>query len=342
MRIGLAGLGNVGAGVVRLLHANRDLLKARGVSLTVVAASARNRDKERSCDVSDIEWEDDPRALASRRDVEAVVELIGGAEGAALDVAAETLKHGKHLVTANKDLIAAHGVEMARIAEESGVQLSFEAAVCGGIPVLKTLREGLAGNRIDEIRGILNGTCNFILTRMGSDGADFATALAEAQEHGFAEADPSADIDGRDSANKLAILSAIAFGIVPDVSAISVQGIRKVTLNDIRSAAQRGGAIKLIGHARRVDRSIMQRVKPIFIPFDQMLAGVGGVINAVEISGDFMGDLMLQGAGAGGDATASAVVADLIDIARGLRCPSFGRPAASLVSLTPAQRANVG
>jgi homoserine dehydrogenase len=327
MRIAIAGLGTVGAATLRLLRVNRGILAARTCEMTVVAVSARNREKPRTCDLASIDWVDDVRDLATRSDIDTVVEVIGGAEGAALELAKAALTNGKHLVTANKAMIAAHGVELARIAEGRNVQLAFEAAVCGGVPIIKTLREGLAANRISEIRGIFNGTCNFILTRMGVDGIDFDTALHEAQECGYAEADPSSDIDGHDSANKLAIVAALAFDTAPAVASIVVEGIRGVSLHDMQMAAGRGGTIKLLGIARRSDGGIIQRVKSVFVPYEQMLSGVIGVTNAIEITGDFVGDLILQGPGAGGNATASAIVADLVDIGRGHIGPAFGVPA---------------
>jgi homoserine dehydrogenase len=330
MRIALAGLGNVGAATLKLLQTHTELLASRaGQPITVVAVSARDKSKKRECDLAGIEWVDDACSLAARRDIDAVVEAIGGAGGVALDLARAALEGGKHLVTANKALIAAHGVELARIAEKAGLRLSFEASVCGAVPVVKSLREGLAANRVASLRGILNGTCNYILTRMEREGVDFATALSEAQRLGYAEADPSDDIDGVDTANKLAILSAVAFGIAPDLPSIFVEGIRHITQGDLRDAATRGGRIKLLGIAQRSEKGIVQRVQPVFVPLDEPLANVGGVLNALEISGDFAGETLIQGRGAG-DPTASAIVADLVDIARGTRCYAFGVPAATL------------
>ena len=317
MRIALAGLGNVGAAVLRLLRGNADLLASRaGQTITVAAVSARDKSKIRACDLSGIEWVDNTLELAARKDVDVVVEAIGGASGVARDLAAAALANGKHVVTANKALIAAHGVELAVAAEQAGVRLSFEASVCGAVPVMKTLREGLAANRVSSLRGILNGTCNYILTRMEQGGIDFATALVEAQQRGYAEADPSDDIDGVDTANKLAILTAVAFGRAPDLSAIFVEGIRTITQADLKDAASRGGRIKLLGIAERTESGIVQRVQPVFVPLSEQLANVGGVMNALEITGDFAGKTLIQGQGAG-DPTASAIVADLVDIARG-------------------------
>jgi len=330
MRIALAGLGNVGATTLRILRANADDIKKHGQEITVVAVSARTKNKQRDCDLSGIEWVDDPRHLVVRRDIDVVVETIGGADGMALELAEAALAHDKHLVTANKALIAKHGVVLAQKAEKAGLQLSFEASVCGGLPVLKMLREGLVANRISSLRGILNGTCNYILTRMQEDAVDFATALAEAQDNGYAESDPSDDIDGHDTANKLAILSALAFGVVPDIASIFVEGIRHLTLHDLRDATAKGGRIKLLGIATRTESGIVQRVQPIFVPFGENLAQTNGGANAVEIVGDFVGDVFLQGQGAGGLATSSSVIADLVDIARGHRSFAFGMAAGDL------------
>ena len=324
MRIAIAGLGNVGAASVRLLRAQADLLALRGQAITVVAVSARDRAKNRDCDLTGIEWVDDPLALAAHAGIDVVVETMGGAHGIGFDLAKETLNNGKHLVTANKALIAAHGVELARLAEKNKLQLSFEAAVCGGIPVLKVLREGLAANRVTELRGILNGTCNYILTRMSDDNMEFAAALAEAQRLGYAEADPAGDIDGHDAANKLAILSAIAFGVKPDIASISVEGIRAITQADLQDAAARGGRIKLLGIASNSTGTVKRIVRPVFVPESEPLARVGGSGNMIEMTGDFAGISRAGGLGAGGDATASAVVADLVDIARGHRGCAFG------------------
>lgn len=331
MRIALAGLGTVGAATVRALRANAALLKARGQEIKLVAVSARDKRKDRDCDLSGIAWVDDPLDLASH-DIDVVVDATSGARSLALELAEAALGNGKHFVTASKALIAAHGVDLARMAEKAELQLSFEAAVCGGIPVLKTLREGLAANRISSVRGILNGTTNYILTRMDEDGLDFDAALAEAHRQGYAEADPSLDIDGVDAAHKLAILSAVAFGIVPDISAISVEGIRSITREDLRDAAARGGRIKLIGSAIRKGTRVIQRVQPSFVPLEESLSRVSGVINGVEIVGDVTGTIFMQGPGAGGDATASAIVADLVDIARGHQGFAFGVGADSLTA----------
>ncbi|MDR3450330.1 MAG: homoserine dehydrogenase [Alphaproteobacteria bacterium] len=334
MRIAIAGLGHVGAAVVRLLCAHADRLAARsGQEIILVAVSARDRGKKRDCDLAGVDWVDDARALAARGDIDVVVELMGGADGVAYELAQAVLASGKHLVTGNKAMMAAHGVELAGLAEKSGVALAMEAAVCGGVPVIKLLREGMAANRVSGLRGILNGTCNYILTRMGEDGMDFDAALAEAQGRGFAEANPAADIDGYDSANKLALLSALAFSTAPDMGSIFIEGIRHITQADLNDAAARGGRIKLLGIASRLgDGVVVQRVQPVFVPLDETIARVGGHANILQISGDFAGDILIQGIGAGGDVTASAIVADLVDVARGQRGCAFGVPAASLIS----------
>jgi len=332
MRIGIAGLGNVGAAVMQLLQSNGDLLSVRtGKKFEITAVSARDKNKARNCMLGDIDWETDPSILAARADVDVVVEVIGGAEGIAHKTVETALKNGKHVVTANKALIAVHGVVLAQIAEKVGLQLSFEAAVCGAVPVLKTLREGLAANRISSLRGILNGTCNYILSRMEQGGVDFAAALAEAQQKGYAETNPRNDIDGIDSANKLAIMVAVAFGRAPDLDSIFVEGIAALTPNDLRDARMRGGCIKLLGTADLTPQGeLIQRVQPVFVPHNEALARVSGVLNAVEITGDFAGKIIVQGQGAGGTATASAIVADLVDIARGHRDCAFGVAASAL------------
>ncbi len=308
LRVAIAGLGTVGGGVIRLLQQNGDLLAARGGRRLVLAAvSARDRGRDRGIDVTAARWFDDAAAMAADPDVDIVVELIGGAGGAALSVVETAIEHGKPVVTANKALMARHGTALALRAEARGVSLSFEAAVAGGIPVIKTLREGLAANSFTRIYGILNGTCNYILTTMRESGRDFADVLAEAQNLGYAEADPGFDIDGVDAAHKLAILSSVAFGSAVDFDGIHVEGIRHISALDIEFAADLGYRIKLL---------------PI--------AHVDGVFNAVVAEGDFAGRVLLQGRGAGAGPTASAVVADLLDIAAGRRTPTFAVPASAL------------
>ncbi len=340
LRIGLAGLGTVGAGVIRLLAANAALIGRRaGRPIVVSAISARDRSRDRGLDVAPFAWLDDATELAAREDVDVVVELIGGSDGPALTLARRTLAAGKPFVTANKALIAHHGRELAALAEAHGQPLAFEAAVAGGIPVLKALGEGAAANRIDSIYGLLNGTCNYILSRMETEGLDFATVLADAQAAGFAEADPSFDIDGIDTAHKLAILAALAFGTAPDFGAVATVGIRAIDKADIEQAAALGFRIKLVGMAEASDGLLFQRVHPALVALDHPLAATNGALNAVVIEGVPVGRLFLQGRGAGEGPTASAVVADLIDITRGRSGLAFGMPVADLASLPRANSA---
>lgn len=338
LNIAIAGLGTVGAGVVRLLQDNADIIAARaGQPVMVKAVSARDRHRSRPCNVQGIKWVDNPLDFVSIPGVDAVVELIGGAEGAARGLAEATLASGRHYVTANKALLAAHGASLSKLAEAHNVQLLFEASVAGGIPVIKALREGLAGNRISVIRGILNGTCNYILTRMQEVQLTFAEALAEAQTKGYAEADPAADIDGHDAANKLAILAALAFGGEPDLASIQVDGIRRVTPVDFQFADQLDCRIKLLGVARYGSQGLEQRVGVSLVAKTSPLAEVDGVLNAVLLRGDFIGELTLEGRGAGAEPTASAVVADIIDLARGHRIPAFGVKSGHLQKLSVAK-----
>ena len=325
LRIGIAGLGTVGVGVVRLLHANADLIAARaGRPISVVAVAARSRRRERGIDVSDLRWHDDPVGLAHDPSIDVVVELIGGAEGPARRLVEACLAAGRPVVTANKALIAVHGGELAAEAERRHTPLAFEAAVAGGIPVIKAVREGLAADRLTRVGGILNGTCNYILSAMRESGRDFAAILAEAQALGYAEADPQSDIDGIDAAHKLAILAALAFGRPVDFASVHVEGIRDVGALDIRFAAELGYRIKLLGIAQLSEAGVEARVHPCLVPLAAPIALVEGVFNAVFAEGDFVGRMMIEGRGAGAGPTASAVVADLIDIARGSRIPVWG------------------
>lgn len=338
LRIAIAGLGTVGGGVVTLLQQQTALLSMRtGRTLQLVAVSARDKSKPRGLALESIRWETDATALATAPDVNVVVELIGGADGAARTLVTQALQHQKHVVTANKALIAAHGAELAAIAEANGVSLAFEAAVAGGIPIIKTLREGLAANRYQHITAILNGTCNYILTTMEKSGRDFADVLAEAQAKGYAEADPSFDIDGVDTAHKLAIIAALAFQCRPRLDALHIEGIRHISKTDIHFARELGYRIKLLGITEQhADGSVEQRVHPCMIPLNAPLATVDDAYNAVQIEGDSVGRLFLEGRGAGAGPTASAVVADLMDIARGYIMPPLLTPAATLPALTPA------
>jgi homoserine dehydrogenase len=329
LRIGVAGLGTVGAGLVRLLHANAEIVAARaGRPVVVAAVSARDRARDRGLDLGEARWHEDPVALASEPGLDAVVELIGGSEGPARRLVDAALRAGRPVVTANKALLAIHGAELAEVAAAKGAALAFEAAVAGGIPAIKALREGLAANRIGRVAGILNGTCNYILTVMREGRRDFAEVLAEAQRLGYAEADPAFDIDGVDAAHKLAILAALAFGRPVDFAAVHVEGIRDVSALDIALAEELGYRIKLLGIAScEEDGGVSARVHPCMVPASSLIARVDGVFNAVVAEGDFAGRLVLEGRGAGAGPTASAVAADLIDLARGRRAPVWGAEA---------------
>jgi homoserine dehydrogenase len=327
LRIGIAGLGTVGVSVLQLLRRQHDALKAStGRDIRVVAVSARNRARDRGIDLSGIEWYDDPVEIASSDDVDLFVELMGGDEGAARASIEAALTHGKSVVTANKALLAKHGLALARRAEAKKVALAFEASVAGGIPIVKTLREGLAGNQIKRVYGILNGTCNYILSRMELEGLSFEECLADAQRLGYAEADPTFDIGGFDTAHKLSILASLAFGTALDAQAVHIEGIQSITLADLRAAEELGYRIKLLGVAQRTSHGLEQRVHPTMVPRSSSIAQVMGVTNAVTIDADAVKELTLVGPGAGGDATASAVVADIADIAKGVRTSPFGLP----------------
>ncbi|MFO1255248.1 MAG: homoserine dehydrogenase [Sphingomonadaceae bacterium] len=337
LKIALAGLGTVGAGVIRLVEANRALIERRaGRPIQITVVSARDRRKDRGVDLAPYAWEDDMVILGEREDVDVVVEMVGGADGPALALARTTIEAGKALVTANKAMIAHHGLELAAKAEDKRVALKFEAAVAGGIPVIKALREGAAANAIERVYGILNGTCNYILSTMEDTGRDFADVLAEAQALGYAEADPTFDVEGIDAAHKLSILAAIAFGTKVDFAGVAASGITRLRAADIAQADSLGYVIRLIGMAEAGAEGLFQRVQPHLVPFDHPLAHVDGATNAVVAEGNFSGRLLFQGAGAGDGPTASAVVADLIDIARGELGPAFSMPVAELEALAPA------
>lgn len=341
LRIGLAGLGTVGAGVVALLDANAKLIARRaGRGIVVTAVSARDRSRERGVDLSRFAWVDDATELAARDDVDVVVELIGGSDGPALTLARATLGRAKALVTANKAMLAHHGLELGDLAEANGAALKYEAAVAGGIPVIKGLREGAAANGITRVYGILNGTCNYILTRMEAEGLSFGAVLADAQAQGFAEADPSFDIDGIDAAHKLSILAGLAFASRIDFAGVAAEGIRAVDSADIDHAATLGYRIKLVGLASAAGGELFQRVHPCLVPLAHPLAHVDGALNAVVVEGDFAGRLFFSGPGAGAGPTASAVVADLIDIARGPAQAPFGMPVAALTQFAAAPQAS--
>ena len=338
LRVGVAGLGVVGSALARLLARRATDLAARtGRDISIVAFSARS-DRDRGLELGDVAFYADPRDLATRGEIDVFVELIGGADGVAHESVMAALARGLPVVTANKAMLAAHGVELARLAESRGAALAFEAAVGGGVPIIKTLREGLAGNSVRRVCGILNGTCNYILSRMETDGLPFEVCLADAQRLGYAEADPTFDVGGFDTAHKLAILASLAFGTRIDAGAVSVEGISSITLADLSAADELGFRIKLLGVAERTDHGVEQRVHPTMVAKSEPLAQTMGVLNAVRIDGDAIGALTLVGPGAGGDATASAVAADIADIARGVVLPTFGRPVDKLIE---AERASM-
>jgi homoserine dehydrogenase len=327
LRIGVAGLGTVGAGVIEILHANNAQISARsGREIIVTAVSARDKNKDRNVNSDIFKWLDNATELANQDDVDIVLELIGGSDGVAKELVESALSNGKHVVTANKALIAHHGTALARMAEQNDVCLSFEAAVAGGIPIVKALRDGLTANNIDRIYGIMNGTCNYILTNMAKSGRSFADVLDEAQTLGYAETNPIFDVDGIDTAHKLAILASLAFGSEVDFAAVYTEGIRQVSPIDIQLAERLGYGIKLLGVAKQTLNGIEQRVHPCMVPIDSPINHVSGVFNGVVVDGDFVDSTIYEGRGAGAGPTASAVIADIIDIARGLRIPAFGVP----------------
>jgi homoserine dehydrogenase len=337
LKVGLAGLGTVGSAVIRLLDEGRDKLTTRcGRPIEVVALTARSRGKKRDFDIKKFRWFDDPVALARDPSIDVLVEVIGG-EGDPAKRAIETaLNAGKPVVTANKALLARHGQKLAALAERHGVALNFEAAVAGGIPIVKTLREGLNGASFSRVYGILNGTCNYILTRMEQDRLAFDDCLKEAQRLGYAEADPTFDVEGHDTAQKLAILASLAFGTKIDPGAVYVEGISSITLADLDAAAELGYRVKLLGVAVKTEAGIEQRVHPTMVPKESAIAQVMGVTNAVTLDAEGLAPITLVGPGAGGAATASAIVADLADIARGVVTPPFGRPTARMTAIRKA------
>ena len=338
LRLGIAGLGTVGRGVVKIVQRHADLIAARGGRPVVITAvSARNRTADRGVDLSAYAWEDDPVALAQRADVDIFVELMGGSEGAARAATEAAIAAGKDVVTANKALLAHHGQRLAEAAEAKGAVIRFEAAVAGGIPVIKALTEGLAGNQITRVMGVMNGTCNYILTRMENTGLPYAEVFAEAQGLGYVEADPTLDVGGIDAGHKLALLAAIAFGTRVSFDAVDLEGIERVSIDDIRQAADMGLRIKLLGVAQMTGRGLEQRMSPCLVPADSPLGQLPGGTNMVVLEGDSVGQIVLRGAGAGEGPTASAVMGDVIDLARGTRLSTFGRPAASLTAPIPAK-----
>ncbi|MBB6259725.1 homoserine dehydrogenase [Paenochrobactrum gallinarii] len=343
LRIGVAGLGTVGGSVLRILREKAEMLTRQcGREMIVTAVSARDRSRDRGVDLTNIAWFDDPVELAKSDKIDVFVELIGGDEGPAKASVEAALNAGRHVVTANKALLAKHGVALAEIAEEKGILLNFEAAVAGGIPVIKAMRESLTGNTVSRVYGIMNGTCNYILTRMWEEGISFEDCLTDAQRLGYAEADPTFDIEGNDTAHKLALLTSLAFGNQIAADDIYMEGISNISLADIRAADELGYRIKLLGVALKTPTGIEQRVQPTMVPTSSVIAQVHGVTNAVAIETDLLGELLLSGPGAGGNATASAVLGDLADIAKSRpgfqHGPVFGTPAKALA---PYKRADV-
>lgn len=331
LRVGLAGLGTVGASVLRILRRQDNALGLRcGRAIRVTAVSARDRNRDRGVALDGLAWFDDPVALAKSDEIDCLVELVGGADGPAKAAVEAALSAGKSVVTANKALLARHGVDLAALAEEKGVALAFEASSAGGIPIVKTLREALAGNSVTRLYGILNGTCNYILSRMELEGLTFEACLKDAQRLGYAEADPTFDVEGFDTAHKLAILTSLAFGTKIDAEAIHVEGISSITPLDLKMADELGYRIKLLGVAEKTKTGIEQRVHPTMVPKSSAIAQVMGVLNAVTVDADAVREITLVGPGAGGDPTASAVVADIADVASGTAGLPFGLPVARL------------
>jgi homoserine dehydrogenase len=333
LRLGIAGLGTVGAGVVEIVQRQGDLIAARaGRRVEITAVSARDRTRNRPVDVSGYAWVDDPAALAVRDDVDVLVEVMGGSDGPAMAATEAAIAQGRDVVTANKALLALHGHRLAEAAEAKGLTIRFEAAVAGGIPVIKALTEGLAGNAITRVMGVMNGTCNYILTRMENAGLPYETVFEEARALGYLEADPTLDVGGIDAGHKLALLAAVAFGARVDFAGVAIEGIERVTIEDIRHAADMGFRVKLLGVAQMTGRGLESRMSPCLVPADSALGQLQGGTNMVVLEGDAVGQIVLRGAGAGAGPTASAVMADVIDLARGIRVPTFGQPAATLAS----------
>jgi homoserine dehydrogenase len=331
LRLGLAGLGTVGIGVVRIVQDHAALIAARaGRSIEITAVSARDRSRNRDADLSGYIWEADPVALARRPDIDVFVEVMGGHEGPAKTATEAALLAGKDVVTANKALLAHHGHALAERAEAAGLVIRFEAAVAGGIPVVKALTEGLAGNAMRRVMGVMNGSCNYILTRMQSEGLPYETVFEEARQLGYLEADPDLDVGGIDAGHKLSLLAAIAFGTRVSFDAVTLEGIGSVSIDDIRHAADMGYRIKLLGVAQMTGRGLEQRMTPCLVPADHPLGQLQGGTNMVVLEGDSVGQIVLRGPGAGQGPTASAVLSDIIDIARGNRVPTFGQLARGL------------
>ncbi len=340
LRLGLAGLGTVGIGVVKIVQQHADLIAARaGRPVTITAISARDRKKNRDADLSAYAWEHDPVALARREDVDVFVEVMGGHEGAAKFATEAAIAAGKDIVTANKALLAHHGQALALAAEAAGRVIRFEAAVAGGIPVIKALTEGLAANRMRRVMGVMNGTCNYILTRMQNAGLPYETVFEEARQLGYLEADPNLDVGGIDAGHKLSLLAAIAFGTKVSFDHVELEGIGNVSIEDIRMADDMGYHIKLLGVAQMTGRGLEQRMTPCLVPAESPLGQLQGGTNMIVLEGDSVGQIVLRGPGAGEGPTASAVMADVIDLARGIRLSTFGQPATRLIDPIPAKAA---
>lgn len=340
LRLGIAGLGTVGVGVIRIIQNQAERLEMRtGKKIVVTAVSARSKAKDRGVDLSSYAWEDDPVALAKRDDVDLFVELMGGSEGAAKEAIEAAIATGKDVVTANKALLAIRGQAIAEAAEDAGVCVRYEAAVAGGIPVIKSLLEGLAGNAISRVMGVMNGTCNYILTRMESAGLPYDVVFEEANQLGYLEADPNLDVGGIDAGHKLAILAAIAFGTQVDFDNVELEGIGSITIDDIHQAADMGYKIKLLGVAQMTGRGLEQRMSPCLVPDTSPLGQLQGGTNMVVLEGDSVGQIVLRGAGAGEGPTASAVMGDVCDLARGVRIATFGQPARTLRKAASARAA---
>ncbi|MBB1491936.1 homoserine dehydrogenase [Paracoccus sp. MC1854] len=340
LRLGIAGLGTVGIGVVKIIQKHPDLIALRaGRPVEITAICARDRTRNRDADLSGYAWVERAADLALRDDVDVVVELIGGENGAAREMIELALDNGKDVITANKALLAVHGHKLAERAEAAGRTIRFEAAVAGGIPVIKTLTESLAGNRIKRVMGVMNGTCNYILTRMQSAGLPYDTVFEEARRLGYLEADPTLDVGGIDASHKLAILASLAFGTKMAFDGVEIEGIERVSIDDISRAADMGYRIKLLGVAQMTARGLEQRMSPCLVPCDSPLGQLEGGTNMVVIEGDSVGQIVLRGAGAGEGPTASAVMSDIVELARGVRLPVFGQPAVTLDSPQTARTA---
>ena len=333
INIAIAGLGTVGAETYRIITEESDFLKARSsANFNVVAVSAKSRDKKRDVDLTGTEWITDCRDIADINNIDVVIELVGGSEGVAKELVEKSITNGKSVITANKALVATHGNNIGKLVAKHDVMFGYEAAVAGGIPIIKTIREGLASNRIDKIYGILNGTCNYILSVMRETGQEFEDILADAQRLGYAEADPSFDVDGVDAAHKLAILSAIAFQTPINFSGVYVEGIRLISPIDIDFATELGYRIKLLGIGELLGNGLQQRVRPCLVPINIPISQVEDVFNAVAAEAEGLGTSLSYGRGAGAGPTSSAVLSDLLDFANNRRTSFLGAADSELVA----------